>query len=192
MPFVNGQPASCTPWNKGKIGLQVGWNKGLKFPGKGEGHPNYNTELKGCFKKGNVPWSKGTGKERYWNKPEYRAIRKYVYERDNYTCLSCGKTGGRLNLHHLLPVSLFPEYTYEEKNIITLCVKCHSFTDTWGLRLVRKRDEFRETLSSYKTILSQLREETLEKVQRLVTEASVNDHAGNVTTSVPPEREEIV
>lgn len=171
------------PWNKGKTGLQVAWNKGLtkedprvqKYAK--EGHPNYNTELKGCFKKGNIPWSKGKGKERYWNNPLWHELRKYVYARDNYTCLSCGKVGGRLTMHHLMPASLFPEYIYEEKNIITLCVKCHTFTDTWGLRLVRKRDEFRERLSQL--TLSQVREETLEKVQRLVAEASVNDHASN-------------
>ena len=190
MPFVNGQPSNCAPWNKGLKGAQLAWNKGLKFPGQGSGHPNYNTELKGCFKKGHIPWSKGKGKERYWNKAEYSAIRRFVYERDNFTCLSCGEKGGKLNLHHLLPVSLFPEYVYEEKNIITLCVKCHSYTDTWGLRLVRKRDEFREQLS--KLTLSQAREETLEKVQRLIAEAKVNDHASNAIKSVPPEREEIV
>jgi len=27
-----------------------------------KGHPNYNTELKGCYKKGNVPWIKGKKK----------------------------------------------------------------------------------------------------------------------------------
>lgn len=30
------------PWNKGKKGLQVGWNKGLKLPqNEGEGNPNW-------------------------------------------------------------------------------------------------------------------------------------------------------
>ena len=177
MPFVNGKPSNCEPWNKGKTGLQKAWNKGRKFPGNGKGHPNYNTQLKGCFKKGHIPWSKGKGKERYWNKKEWYELRIFVYARDNYSCLSCGKVGGRLTMHHLLPVALFPEYIYEEKNIITLCVKCHSYTDTWGLRLVRKRGELKERLS--KLTLSQAKEETLLKVQRLVAEAKVNDHASN-------------
>jgi hypothetical protein len=46
-----------------------------------------------------------------------------------------------------------------------------------GLRLVRKRGELKEYLSEM--TLSQVREETLEKVQRLVAEAKVNDHASN-------------
>jgi len=178
------------PWNKGKKGLQVAWNKGLKFPGKGKGHPNYNTQFKGCFRKGRISEKKGTGKFRYFNAPEWIRLRKEVFEVSNYTCLACGKWGGQIELHHLLPVSLFPEYMFNKDNVIVLCRACHSKTDTYGLSLVRKRDEFREQLS--KLTLSQVREETLVKVQRLVAEAKVNDHAGNATMSVPPERDEIV
>jgi len=191
MPFRNG-----IPWNKGKKGLQTAWNKGLtkedvrvaKYVRLG--HPNYNVELKGCFEKGHIPFSKGKGKARYWNQPEWRELRTFAYLRDDYNCLACGKRGGRLTLHHLLPASLFPEYVFDEKNVITLCVSCHQKTDTWGLRLVRKRDEFREKLSQ--STLSQAREETLSKVQRLLAEAKVNDHASNANMSILPEREEIV
>ena len=192
MPFdKNGKPSNCRPWNKGTKGLQVAWNKGLtketnesvkKYVDAQIGHLNYNTELKGCFKKGNVPSTKGKGKDRYWNKQAYIDLRKKMFAKANYTCLACGQVGGKLSLHHLKPVSLFPGLVYKEENVIVLCIKCHSYTDTWGLRLVRKRDEFKESLSEI--TLSQVREETLEKVQRLVAEAKVNDYASNAATSV--------
>lgn len=196
MPFnKNGKPSNCEPWNKGKKGAQVAWNKGLtketneslrKAGAAEKGHPNYNKEFKGCFKEGCIPWSKGRGKDRHYNKKAYIELRKKVYAKNNYTCLACGRSNAkgqsianhcRLTLHHLLPVALFPEYVYEEDNVIVLCRKCHACTDTWGIRLVRKRDEFKERLSEM--TLSQVREETLEKVQRLTAEAKVNDQASN-------------
>lgn len=194
--FVKGKPTSCEPWNKGKKGSQVAWNKGLtKADSKvlkyiRNGHPNYNTELKGCFYKGMVSNKKGTGKFRYFNMPEWISLRVELFEASNYCCLACGKKGGKIELHHLLPVSLFPEYMFNKENVIILCRSCHTKTDTYGLSLVRKRGEFREQLS--KLTLSQVREETLAKVQRLIAEAKVNDHASNANTSALSERNDIV
>ena len=47
------------------------------------------------------------------------------YERDEYTCQNCGKTGGKLNAHHIKPYKDFPEFRYDIDNGITLCEKCH-------------------------------------------------------------------
>lgn len=199
MPFVNGKPSKSSPWNKGKKNVQVPWNKGqtkesnpivMNISLNLKGHENFNLELKGCFKKGRVSEKKGTGKARYYNTAEWIDLRNTMFAEADYKCLACGVRGGRLELHHLMPVSLFPEYMYNKENIMVLCRTCHTKTDTYGLSLVRKRGEFREKLKE--SILSQVRVETLEKVQRLVAEASVNDHASNATTSALPEREEIV
>jgi len=184
-----------TPWNKGKRS----WNRGLTKENSSsikllseslKGHQNFNKELKGCFKKGQIPWNKGLGKDRYYNHKEYIALRNQMFQEADYKCAICKKRGGRIELHHFLPVSLFPDRIYDRNNVIVICRSCHVFTDTYGLSVVRKRDEFRETLS--KTTLSQVREETLEKVQRLVAEAKANSYASNATTSVLPERDDIV
>ena len=51
--------------------------------------------------------------------------RKQVFERDNYTCQFCGKHGGKLNAHHIVPVSIDCNKIYDINNGITLCVVCH-------------------------------------------------------------------
>ena len=50
---------------------------------------------------------------------------KAVYLKDNYTCQKCGKRGGVLNAHHIIPFSVDKTLRYEISNGITLCVDCH-------------------------------------------------------------------
>lgn len=63
---------------------------------------------------------------------KYVLWRESVFERDNYTCIWCGKRGGRLQADHIKPFSQFKELRYEIGNGRTLCVECHIKTDTWG------------------------------------------------------------
>ena len=55
----------------------------------------------------------------------YKEWRKAVYERDNYTCRMCGKSGVRLNAHHIKSWKRFPAFRYDINNGVTLCEKCH-------------------------------------------------------------------
>ena len=111
--FKKGQ----NPFNKGKKGLQVVWNKGLTTPEKSvrkmveerKKRGNYiawNKETKGFMP---IPWNKNKPhlavrgeKNPNWKggiTPENRRIklsieyslwRQAVFERDNYTCIWCG------------------------------------------------------------------------------------------------------
>jgi 5-methylcytosine-specific restriction endonuclease McrA len=54
--------------------------------------------------------------------------RKAVFERDDYTCMLCGKRGGVLEAHHILPFAYYPELRYEKSNGQTMCRKCHDRT----------------------------------------------------------------
>ena len=65
---------------------------------------------------------------------EYYEWRKQVYERDNYTCQSCGDDkGGNLVAHHKLNYSEHETLKTDIDNGITLCNKCHKlFHDTYG------------------------------------------------------------
>lgn len=81
---------------------------------------------------------------------QYHEWRKKVYERDEYICIKCGYSEGRiLNADHIYPFALLIEEnnikTYQEgitceklwdiNNGQTLCVECHKKTSTWGCKL---------------------------------------------------------
>lgn len=55
-----------------------------------------------------------------------------VFERDNYTCQTCGVRGGRLQAHHIFGYKQFPEKRWDLQNGITLCESCHKKTNNYG------------------------------------------------------------
>lgn len=78
--------------------------------------------------KNNPNWNGGsTLLKRYvhYKNSDYKNWRKFVFERDNYTCQNCNKHGGFLHPHHLKSYTKFPEFRYEVSNGMTLCVPCH-------------------------------------------------------------------
>ena len=64
--------------------------------------------------------------------PEYKLWRAAVFERDNYTCIWCGKRDKTIQADHIKPFSLFPELRFAIDNGRTLCYDCHKTTDSWG------------------------------------------------------------
>ena len=51
--------------------------------------------------------------------------KKKVKSRD-VCCQVCGEQDKQLQCHHILPVALYPDLAYDEKNMITLCQVCHA------------------------------------------------------------------
>lgn len=73
-------------------------------------------------------WQGGKSKERALDmvSREYREWRKSVFERDAYTCQSCGDDkGGNLRAHHIKYYKDYPLLRHDTNNGITLCEKCH-------------------------------------------------------------------
>jgi 5-methylcytosine-specific restriction endonuclease McrA len=96
-----------------------------------KGKPTGRTREKCHFWKGGVtPKSKSDRmclKTKNW--------RKSVFERDDYTCQECGKRGGGLQAHHIKQFSIFKELRFDINNGLTLCIKCHKKTDSYGNKL---------------------------------------------------------
>ena len=53
------------------------------------------------------------------------SVRKYVYERDNFQCQSCGKKGTeiQLNIDHIIPLA--KGGSNDLSNLQTLCYQCN-------------------------------------------------------------------
>ncbi len=122
-------------WNKGKRGVQVGANKGKKFSKEwkdnlSKAHSGQQSYWKGRKRPEIVgdknPSWKG-GKE-FWKKSDdrndgaYQVWRLKVHKRDNYKCQIKDKNcKGRIEVHHILGWTEFPELRYKVNNGITLC-----------------------------------------------------------------------
>lgn len=67
---------------------------------------------------------------------EYRLWKKAVLERDNYTCVWCGKNkindpSTIINTDHIKPFAQFPELRFAIDNGRVLCRRCHETTDSY-------------------------------------------------------------
>jgi len=67
-----------------------------------------------------------------WHSLEYKLWRKSVFERDNYTCVFCGKKGGGLMADHIKSFREYPGLRFSIDNGRTLCKDCHFQTETYG------------------------------------------------------------
>lgn len=141
------------PWNKGKTGLQVSWNKGKKYTNEQKknmigSHKGYKPSI--ATRKKLSESNKGE-KAPFWrggitpiNKIirgslEYRLWQEAIKIRDNYTCVFCGTRGGNLHSDHIKRFSEYPELRFAIDNGRTLCENCHKKTDNWGTKGLKGR-----------------------------------------------------
>lgn len=67
------------------------------------------------------------------NGVKFRKWRAAVLQRDGGICKQCGATG-RLDAHHILPLSKSRDFAFKRMNGVLLCRKCHSRTDSFGAK----------------------------------------------------------
>ncbi len=89
---------------------------------RGENHPNW---------RGGITLPNKAARQTV----EYKLWRKAVFERDDYTCQNCWVKGVVLHADHIKPFAYFPELRTVIDNGRTLCVPCHSKTDTYKKKL---------------------------------------------------------
>lgn len=77
----------------------------------GAKHPKYNPQ--------------STSRTRLFSDGTQREWSAKVFERDNYTCQSCGERGGNMNAHHIKAWKAHPEFRFDVSNGVTLCIPCH-------------------------------------------------------------------
>lgn len=74
---------------------------------------------------------------------EYKNFRRKVFERDNYTCQSCGASKGYFHVHHIKPFKDNILLRHSVENGVVLCIPCHYRTERgkdlpkgnrWGIK----------------------------------------------------------
>lgn len=86
----------------------------------GENHPNWKGGVSG-------------DRERFMQTAIYKAWRLDVFERDEFTCVTCGQVGYELEAHHLEPYHSNEHLRTDANNGVTLCKGCHNeFHNQYG------------------------------------------------------------
>jgi thymidylate synthase (FAD) len=103
------------PWNKGKR-YHAGWR-----------HTPETRQRLSEQKSGprNPRWRGGITPQGIVIRRQVEPLRPVVFERDDYTCRLCGRRGGKLEVHHLLPIWARPDLAAVLDNLATLCEPCH-------------------------------------------------------------------
>jgi len=58
----------------------------------------------------------------------WRHKRRYILQRDKYLCQRCLRSGvltPATLVHHIKPLEDHPEYSLDDKNLVSLCNTCH-------------------------------------------------------------------
>jgi hypothetical protein len=76
---------------------------------------------------GNNNWKGGISRNKHCT-AEYKQWRSNVFQRDNWTCQTCGIRGKDIEAHHIKKWADYPELRFELDNGITLCRECHKLT----------------------------------------------------------------
>ena len=69
---------------------------------------------------------------------EYKQLRFLVFKRDSFLCTECKTKNGPLEMDHIKEWRNYPELRYDPSNCRTLCKPCHTKTDNYGQKAIKK------------------------------------------------------
>lgn len=102
------------------------WNKGKRYQSRVKPDQAKRDKIREhMIGERNHRWKGGTTKRGVALRRGITALRSIVYTRDNYSCRLCRNHGGKLTIHHILPIWARPDLVYELDNLATLCRACH-------------------------------------------------------------------
>ena len=102
------------------------WNAGVRYAAGWRHAPETRAAL-AEQKRGarNHAWRGGATPSGARLRRELEPQRASILERDGHACRLCGACGGRLTLHHILPIWARPDLALDAGNIATVCWECH-------------------------------------------------------------------
>ncbi|MEX2182455.1 MAG: FAD-dependent thymidylate synthase [Gemmatimonadaceae bacterium] len=110
-------------WSRGRRP----WNAGIRYVA-GWRHLSVTKALLAAAKRGenNPQWRGGITRHAVQLRQATNSLRAEVFARDAHACRLCGVRGGRLTLHHILPLWSRPDLAADAANLATVCSRCHS------------------------------------------------------------------
>lgn len=114
-------PGTKTPWNKGQDGYHLNLSE--------ESRQKRRENSRKYTKRGAASnfWKGGISTDRELIGVWTRQVAPQVHEKYGYICQCCGKSGGELHAHHLVPVYANEALAYDFDNLISLCRSCHEY-----------------------------------------------------------------
>ena len=64
----------------------------------------------------------------YWARRCWTEVRVNALKEAGGKCMVCDKDSGKLDTHHILPRSFYPNFIYCPENLIILCSSCHKWS----------------------------------------------------------------
>lgn len=97
--------------------------------------------------------------------PRWQKKRLKIFERDNWTCVSCMRSDLSLQVHHLLYLPGRDPWEYEDHLLVTYCEFCHNTEHLIGgqindilLELIKKNRLYIKPLSQLCTLIEKVPE----------------------------------
>lgn len=108
--LTSGETKSCGCLHR-ELGIELAM-KHFRPPQFGEASPNW---------RGGIT----TENNSIRSSSAYKEWRLAIFERDAFTCCSCGQIGQQLHAHHIKSFAKNPDKRLDIDNGVTLCIACH-------------------------------------------------------------------